>query len=121
MAAPPLESGPITPPSAAVAEAVPPLAAPKLAPAEALRAELQQLDAARTRLAGGRPDEALRLLDAYARSTPHGRLKLEAEVLRIDALSKSGRSAQAKARAEVFLARYPNSVLAARVRRIAEP
>lgn len=115
------EALPISPSSAARAEAPTEVAGPKLPPAEALRAELAQLDAARARLASGRPDEALRLLDAYARSTPRGRLKLEAEVLRIDALAKSGRSAQAKARAQAFLARYPNSVLAARVRRIAEP
>jgi hypothetical protein len=46
-------------------------------------------------------------------------LKLEAEVLRIDALARSGRLAQAQTRAASFLARHPNSVLAARVRRIA--
>ncbi len=112
-------------PSASAPRAVPAgdaartLSSPKLPPAEALRAELTQLDAARSRLASGRPEEALRILDGYARSAPQGRLKLEAEVLRIDALSKSGRSAQAKARAREFLGRHPNSVLAARVRRIA--
>jgi hypothetical protein len=59
------------------------------------------------------------LLDAYDRSAPRGALRLEAEVLRIDALSRSGRLQQAQVRARAFLARYPNSALAARVRRIA--
>jgi RNA polymerase sigma-70 factor, ECF subfamily len=86
--------------------------------AESLRGELAQLDAARSRLAGGEPEQALGLLDAYDRATPRGALKLEAEVMRIDALSRSGRSAQAKQRAQAFLRRYPESVLAARVRRI---
>jgi RNA polymerase sigma-70 factor (ECF subfamily) len=86
---------------------------------EALRAELQQLDRARAALAGGRASEALATLDAYARSTPRGALRLEAEVLRIDALARSGRSEQARARAAAFLARHPQSVLAARVRQLA--
>jgi RNA polymerase sigma-70 factor (ECF subfamily) len=87
--------------------------------AEALQLELQRLDASRRRLAAGQADQALALLDAYERTTPRGVLKLEAEVLRIDALARSGRLAQAQARAASFLARHPNSVLAARVRRIA--
>jgi hypothetical protein len=90
-----------------------------LSSAEALRVELAQLDAARSKLASGRSDEALALLDAYDRSVPRGVLKLEAEVLRIDALSRSGRTALAQSRARAFLSRHPKSVLAARVRRIA--
>lgn len=95
-------------------------AAPKpVSSAEALRSELARLDAARRKLAVGQPEHALTLLDDYDRALPRGVLKLEAEVLRIDALSRSGRLAQAQARAASFLARHPNSVLAARVRRIA--
>lgn len=82
----------------------------------ALRAELTQLDAARRELANGAPQRTLVLLDAYDRAHPRGRLKLEAEVLRIDALAKSGRGAAASRRAELFLSRYPKSVLASRVR-----
>ena len=59
---------------------------------------------------------ALVRLDAYGRAYPHGRLGLEAEVLRIDALDESGRRDAARARAEAFLQRHPHSVLAARVR-----
>jgi hypothetical protein len=83
---------------------------------EALRAELMALDAARAALAAGNGQGALSLLDAYDRGNPRGLLKLEAEVLRIDALAKSGRPDAARRRARAFLARYPNSVLASRVR-----
>ena len=55
-------------------------------------------------------------LDAYDRRFPGGRLQIEAEVLRIDALAKLGRKEAARQRAEAFLRRYPNSVLATRVR-----
>jgi outer membrane protein assembly factor BamD (BamD/ComL family) len=74
------------------------------------------LESARARLAQGDADGTLALLDQYAASYPSGRLKPEADVLRIDALSKSGRSAAAKKLAESFLQHYPNSVLAARAR-----
>lgn len=116
---------PPTPAEPAVPQAPAPTASARaasprpLSSAEALRIELGQLDAARSRLRSGRADEALALLDAYDRVNPRGALKLEAEVLRIDALSRSGRTALAKSRAQAFLARHPQSVLAARVRRLA--
>ncbi|MFO7179095.1 MAG: hypothetical protein DIU78_010380 [Pseudomonadota bacterium] len=83
-----------------------------------LGAELETLDAARKALAAGNAKAALTLLDAYGRAHPNGRLGIEAEVLRIDALAKSGQNGVARQRAERFLRRYPNGVLAARVRRI---
>ncbi|WP_437670390.1 hypothetical protein [Sorangium sp. So ce131] len=97
-------------------------AAPKAASrpagsAAALKAELAALDAARKALAGGDAQGALSRLDAYARAHPRGRLALEAEVLRIDALARSGRLDAARQRATTFLRRHPNSVLATRVRR----
>jgi hypothetical protein len=78
--------------------------------------ELSSIDAARSRLARGDAEGALSQLDAYARGYPRGRLELEAEVLRIDALDQSGRTVAARERAEAFLRRHPHSVLAARVR-----
>jgi len=85
-------------------------------PAVTLAHELSSLDAARGLLARGDATGALARLDAYGRAYPHGRLGLEAEVLRIDALDESGRSDVARARAEAFLQHHPHSVLAARVR-----
>lgn len=84
--------------------------------APALSAELGALDAARSKLASGDAAGALTALDAYARNFPHGKLGLEAEVVRIDALAKSGQTAAARKRAEAFMKRHPDSVLASRVR-----
>jgi len=81
-----------------------------------LTAELAALDAARTSLGHADPAGALAALDGYAREFPRGRLKLEAEVLRIGALAKSGQTDAARKRAEAFLKLHPDSVLASRVR-----
>jgi hypothetical protein len=81
-----------------------------------LTAELGALDHARLSLSSGDARRALEELDAYDRKFPRGRLQIEAEVLRIDALAKIGRKDVARQRAEAFLRHYPNSVLATRVR-----
>jgi hypothetical protein len=107
-AAPIVEPPPSSPSNAARSESKP--AAP------ALSAELGALDAARSKLASGDASGALTALDAYARNFPHGKLGLEAEVVRIDALAKSGQTAAARKRAEAFMKRHPDSVLASRVR-----
>jgi hypothetical protein len=84
--------------------------------AATLSAELGALDRARLSLAGGDARRALDALDTYDRRFPSGRLQVEAEVLRIDALAKLGRKDAARQHAEMFLRRHPNSVLATRVR-----
>jgi hypothetical protein len=81
-----------------------------------LTAELAALDAARSSLSHSDPSAALSALDGYARNFPRGRLKIEAEVLRIGALSKSGQTEAARKRAQTFLRLHPDSVLASRVR-----
>jgi hypothetical protein len=97
-------------------------AAPAVAPRRTQRTpagltdELAALDSVRAALSGGRTRQAMTLLDAYARNHPRGRLRVEAEVLRIDALASSGQRDAAKKRASAFLERHPNSVLAPRVR-----
>lgn len=88
----------------------------KATPSAVLSGELMALDAARAKLVQGDATEALTALDTFERAHPDARMKLEAEVLRIDALAQSGRGAAARKRAEAFLSRHPNSVLAARVR-----
>ena len=85
-------------------------------PASSLAEELASLDSARALLARGDSAGALVRLDAHSRAYPKGRLQLEAEVLRIDALTKNGQTSLAKKRAEAFLRKHPNSVLASRVR-----
>ena len=81
-----------------------------------LREELGALDHARLALANGDARRALDELDGYDRRFPSGRLQVEAEVLRIDALAKVGHKDIARQHAEAFLRRHPNSVLATRVR-----
>jgi len=91
------------------------------APATPLGPELAAVDAARTALAGGDASGALALLAAYEHGYPHGRLELEAEVLRMDALAASGHADAARKRAEAFLRHHANSVLAARARGYLQP
>jgi hypothetical protein len=85
----------------------------------ALRAELSALDAVRSTLASGDAQGALVFLDAYARTFPRGHLRLEAEVVRIEALRLAGHGREAEVRAREFLRRHPNSVFATRVRALA--
>ena len=87
----------------------------------ALRAELAALDAVRSTLANDDSVGALSFLDAYFRTYPRGRLQPEAEVLRIDALAKGGRSDAARQYAQEFLRRHPTSLLAPRVQSYAKP
>lgn len=89
---------------------------PPAARATTLTEELGALDRARLALAGGDARRALDELDGYDRRFPAGRLQLEAEVIRIDALAKVGRKDAARQHAEAFLRRHPNSVLTTRVR-----
>lgn len=118
----PIEETPAPPP--AVARALPPNSpsATRTSPASssALRAELAALDAIRSTLANDDPTGALSFVTAYFRTFPRGRLRLEAEVLRIDALAKAGRSQAAKRYAQEFIRQHPNNVLTARVRPHAE-
>jgi hypothetical protein len=108
-------------PAAAVALTAPPAAERSVAPPESLTRELAALDDARAALVRGDARGALIRLDTYVQSFPNGRLELEAEVLRIDALARSGRVEAARSRADAFLRRYPNSVLTSRVRAHATP
>jgi hypothetical protein len=85
----------------------------------ALSAELAALDAIRSTLANNDPSGALSFLAAYFRTFPRGRLHPEAEVLRMEALSRAGQSDLAKRYAQEFLKRHPD-MLTSRVRPFAE-
>jgi hypothetical protein len=79
--------------------------------------EIAALDQARTALRQGRPADALAALDRYR--TGYGKagsLRVEATVLRIDALLRTGERARAAVLADAFLAQNPKSPYAARVR-----
>ncbi len=79
--------------------------------------EIAALDDARAALRGGRSSEALAALDRYgAEFGKNGSLRVEATVLRVDALLRSGQRDRATALADAFLTRNPKSPYAARLR-----
>ena len=78
--------------------------------------EIAALDGVRRATEGGRPKEALTLLDDYAARFPAGKLREEALVLRIEALHASGDEAGAQRLAQKLLRSSPNTPYAARVR-----
>ncbi|HEY8925090.1 MAG TPA: hypothetical protein VIU64_11970 [Polyangia bacterium] len=109
------EPAPFPPPADVLAPASRVRAGARSAPVS-LSQELAALDAARATLARGNAEGALFLLDGYDRSCPRGKLAIEAEILRIDALAKNGQEREARRRAEQFVKRHPTSVLAVRAR-----
>ncbi|MCA9713398.1 MAG: hypothetical protein KC468_01750, partial [Myxococcales bacterium] len=81
-----------------------------------LAAETEALRRVRSELSRGEPARALELLDDHARRFPAGVLVEERAALRVVALCDAGRRADGRAAAGRFLARYPSSALAGRVR-----
>lgn len=103
-------------PSSAVPAASGVASAPPAPSAPTLADELALVDSARTMLASGDYDAAIRFVDQYEARFPRGAFTHEAEVVRIDALARSGRRAAASAAAKRFVAAYPSSPHAARIR-----
>jgi len=83
-----------------------------------LAAEVKALDRAREAMESDDPATALKQLEAYQRKYSAGTLGQEAAVLRIEALAKAGKTARARAAAAAFLAQYPASPYAQRVRSV---
>jgi hypothetical protein len=81
--------------------------------AEEARAVLE----ARNALRSNNPSAALRVLDDARARFPNGSLGQEREALTIEGLARVGRTDVARTRARAFLTRFPNSPLAANVRR----
>jgi hypothetical protein len=84
--------------------------------ASQLRVESAKLRAARSKLGAGDFQGALADVARLSAQFPHGVLIQEREVVAIDALTGLGESAAARSRAQAFLARYPDSPYAARLR-----
>jgi len=86
------------------------------APAEVADAYRSNETRVQAALRGGRPAEALRLLDGQARRFPQGALVEERAASRVFALCAAGRQTEARERAAGFLQRYPDSLLGDRVK-----
>lgn len=77
--------------------------------------EPQLIERARKALAS-EPRRALALTQEHQRRFPAGALAVERDVIALEALARSGQSAEAARRARVFEAKYPNSIHLPRVR-----
>jgi hypothetical protein len=113
------------PPQPAIAAAP---AEPTLAPAKRprataapsdLREQTSLVDAARAAMTAGALERALDILRKYQSSYPNGLFRPETSALRIETLSGLGRTGEARALAERFVAEYGSGPLSERVARIA--
>jgi hypothetical protein len=87
------------------------------APVDTLALEVRTLEDAR-RLLDASPAEALARLESHAAAHPGGVLVEERELLAVEALGRMGRASAQQARGRSFLARFPRSAHAPRVRRL---
>jgi TolA-binding protein len=88
---------------------------------KSLKSELGYLEEARTALEAHVGASAMRLLDEYTQQFPAGSMRIEAISLRVEALLVLGRRSDAQALGNDFLARYPSSPAAMRVRLLLGP
>lgn len=105
------------PPEPTASVVVPsPVARPQAATKDAeLAAERMQIEGARAALARGDAAGTLATIDRYKARFPHGQLREEAEVVAIQALVRAGRGSDARARAALYRARYPDGFFRAAV------
>lgn len=85
--------------------------------ADALLREAALLEKARAGIARD-PEASLRALDEHREGFGDGQLAAERELLAIDALAQQGRTGEARERARAFLARFPSSPYADRIRHL---
>jgi hypothetical protein len=78
-------------------------------------AERMLLDEARALIVQGAPDRALARLDEHRVRFPDGMLGEERDAMAIEALVNAGHYDDARARADAFRARAPNSLFMATV------
>jgi hypothetical protein len=76
------------------------------------------LDPAFAALGRGEARAALAGVEEHAAAFPRGRLAAEREFLRIDALRRLGRAAEARRFAETYAARFPRAIYVERVERV---
>jgi outer membrane protein assembly factor BamD (BamD/ComL family) len=91
-------------------------AAAASSPRADLDGELRLLAEARKAMRDGDTERAMKLLEKHQKKHPGGALAEERAAARVLALCQSGKREEARSEAASFLARYPSSPLAARVR-----
>ena len=84
-----------------------------------LQDQIALVDAARVAIVSGTSARALEILRRYQDKYPRGSFRPEATALKVEALAKLGRSVEARALAERFVAEHRGTVLASRVARLA--
>ena len=89
--------------------------------ASTLGEQVAALDRARVALDANDGAKARKLVDAYEAEYPGGIFTQEAEVVRIESLAHDGNRAEAERAGKRFLAAYPKSPHAARVRTLLGP
>lgn len=87
--------------------------------AERLAEEMKLVERIRAAGNGGRPADALRLVDEHREAFPTGALVEETEVLRIESLARLGREQMASTLVRRFLQTHPTSFYRARVEAVA--
>jgi hypothetical protein len=118
-------SVPVTPPVPSSTASIAPSPATTLAAAApsggSSADERNLIDAMRTALKSGDPAGALGFVAAHEKRFPAGAFTEEREAYAVQALSRSGRVAEAKARGARFRKRYPSSLLLPLVDQAAPP
>ncbi|MCB9549952.1 MAG: hypothetical protein H6706_29440 [Myxococcales bacterium] len=107
---------PTTGAASAPATTLAPAPAPAVPQDEPLAAERALLAGVAAALRRGDGAEALRGVDGHRARFPRGRLVEEREALAVRALVLAGRHDEARAAAEAFAARFPDSLLGGGVR-----
>jgi hypothetical protein len=112
-----VHSGPLTGSSVPAESSAPAdsAATTRVADDSALSEELRAIDRVRASLAAGDASGALRGLERYDSASHAGRFRIEADVLRIEALTRIGNMTQARALAATFLSKHPGSPYVRRV------
>lgn len=91
-------------------------AKPEPKPEPSLEDELLLFKQAKAAADSGRANDALSLLDRYAKEFPNGVLRLEAQVVRAEALCSAGRTSAANKLRDRFVDGHPSHPLASRMR-----
>lgn len=112
---------PVSVPSASMSVTARPPPSPSPLPAtDAFDREQSLLERARSALVRHDADAAEKALDEHDRQFPRSRHIEERDYLRIQVLRERGDTTRVRERAKAFLARYPDSMLRARVEPLAE-